>query len=175
GTAEGEFASCLVWASRPPMELPILIIVTNNEFGISTPFSTQHGETKIADRAAAFNIKNKVINGNDPEESYFAIQEAMEYVRNERRPYFIEAKVSRLYGHSSASGGNFQPNEKDCLEMFEARLEKEGVMTKAQMTELREKYNATMMEQSKQAKQEQMPDGSTIYDHTYYGQKGRYW
>ena len=175
GTAEGEFASSLIWASRPKFELPILMIVTNNQFGISTPASTQHGETQIADRAAAFNIKNKVINGNDPEESFFEIKQAMNYVRTERRPYFIEARVSRLYGHSSASGANPVSNEADCLIEFETKLEKTGVMTKTEMQEIREQYNAQMLEQSKSAKLEAMPDGSTIYDHVYYGQKGKYW
>jgi len=175
GTAEGEFASCLIWASRPGRELPILMIVTNNEYGISTPYKGQHGETQIADRAGAFNIKNAVINGNDPEESFYAIQEAMEYVRTERKPYFIESRVSRLYGHSSASGANFQAKEADCLMTFEAKLEKMGVLTRKQMTELHEKYTAEMLEQSKGVKHEAMPDGSTIYDHVYFGQKGKYW
>ena len=94
GTAEGDFASCLVWASRPGRELPLLIIVTNNEYGISTPYKGQHGETQIADRAAAFNIKSAVVNGNDPEQSYLAIQEAMDYIRTTRKPYFIESRVS---------------------------------------------------------------------------------
>jgi 2-oxoisovalerate dehydrogenase E1 component alpha subunit len=174
GTAEGEFASCLIWASRPKFELPILMIVTNNHFGISTPYETQHGETRIANRAAAFNIKTAFINGNDPEESYEQIQAAMEYVRKERKPFFIEARVSRLYGHSSASGANLQ-NEADCLALFEAKLEKTGVMTQKQMTEVRDNYTATMLEQSKGVKHEAMPDGSTIYDHVYYGQKGKYW
>ena len=175
GTAEGEFASCLVWASRPGFELPILMIVTNNQFGISTPAATQHGETNISDRAKAFNIKAKTINGNDVEESWFALQEAMEYVRKERKPYFIEAKVSRLYGHSSASGANFVQGEQDSLLVFEDQLESAGILTRKQMTELREKYNAEMLEQSKQVKTEEMPSGDTIYDHIYYGQKGRYW
>ena len=76
GTAEGEFASCLVWSSRPKSELPILMIVTNNEFGISTPYQGQHGEKNIADRAKAFGIKTMIINGNDVEESFMAVQEA---------------------------------------------------------------------------------------------------
>lgn len=175
GTAEGEFASCLVWASRPGFELPIFMIVTNNEFGISTPARTQHGEKNIADRGKAFGIKTQVINGNDVEESYAAIKEAMNYVRTERKPFLMEAKVSRLYGHSSASGANFVANEEDCLIRFENQLEQAGVMSRKEMTELREKYNQTMLEQSKKVKMEQMPDGSTIYDHTYYGQKGKYW
>ncbi len=175
GTAEGEFASCLVWSSRPPMNLPILIIVTDNQFGISTPANTQHGETLIADRAAAFNIKHKTINGNNVAESWAAVTEAMNYVRTERKPFFLEAKVSRLYGHSSASGANLVSTESDCLTIFEKQLEKDGIMTRAQMDKVREDHGAKMLEQQKQVKQEQMPDGSTIYDHVYYGQKGRYW
>jgi 2-oxoisovalerate dehydrogenase E1 component alpha subunit len=67
GTAEGDFATCLVWSSRPGNELPILIIVTNNQYGISTPASEQHGERHIADRGRAFGMETATIDGNDPE------------------------------------------------------------------------------------------------------------
>ncbi len=174
GTAEGEFASCLVWSSRPKAELPILMIVTNNEFGISTPANTQHGEKHIADRGTAFGIKNRVINGNDVEESWFAIREAMEYVRKERKPFLLEARVSRLYGHSSATGANLVAGEEDALITFEKKLVAEGVMTKKEIDAIREKYTAEFLEMAKQVKEEPMPDGSTIYDHTYKGQKGKY-
>lgn len=175
GTAEGEFASCLIWASRPIMPLPILMIVTSNQYGISTPAATQHGEKSIAYGATAFGIKNQVINGNDVEESWFAIKEALNYVRTERKPFLLEARVSRLYGHSSASGANFVEKEEDSLVGYENQLEAAGVMTRKQMTDIREKYNAEFLEQSKQVKHEEMPSGDTIYDHVYYGQKGRYW
>lgn len=175
GTAEADFASCLVWASRPANPLPILILVTNNEWGISTPSKGQHGEQKITDRAKAFGIKAQSINGNDVEESYLAIQEAMNYVRKERKPYFIESRVSRLYGHSSATGCNLITEEEDSLLTFEAKLEAGGILSREEMNSLREKYNQEMLELSQQVKQESMPDASTIYDHTYFGQKGRYW
>lgn len=174
GTAEGDFASCLVWASRPGMELPILIIVTNNKFGISTSYDTQHGEKQISDRGKAFGMKTRTINGNDLEESWYAIKEAMEYVRKERRPYLLEANVSRLYGHSSATGANLVQGEEDCIVTFEKKLIDQGVMKRAEMDEIREKYTAEMLEMSKRVKEEPMPDPSTIYDHTFYGQKGKY-
>jgi 2-oxoisovalerate dehydrogenase E1 component alpha subunit len=174
GTAEGDFASCLVWASRPGNELPILIIVTNNRYGISTPYEEQHGEKFIADRGKAFGMKTMAINGNDVEESTFALREAMKYVRNERKPLLLEARVSRLYGHSSASGANFRPHEEDPIVVFENQLESAGLMTRKKMDALREKYTADMLEMSKQVRQEPMPDPSTIYDHTYSGQKGKY-
>ena len=175
GTAEGDFASALVWASRPAMPLPMLMIVTNNGMGISTPYCTQFGGESIAGRGTAFGIKNKVINGNNVEESYFEIEAAMKYVREERKPFLLEAKVSRLYGHSSASGANFVPGEEDSLTTFEKQLEEAKILTRAQMDKVREDYNATMLEQSKQVRTEPMPSGDTIYDHVYYGQKGRYW
>ena len=175
GTAEGEFASCLVWSSRPNKELPILIVVTNNEWGISTSAATQHGEKKISDRAKAFGIKSATINGNDVEESWFMIQEAMDYIRTERKPFMLEARVSRLYGHSSATGCNFVTEEADSLALFESKLEAAGILSRKEMDQLREAYNAEMLELSQQVKQEPMPDPSTIYDHTYFGQKGRYW
>lgn len=174
GTAEGEFASCLVWSSRPKAELPILMIVTNNEYGISTPAHTQHGEKHIADRGTAFGIKNRVINGQDPEESYLALQEAMEYVRKERKPFLLEAKVSRLYGHSSATGANYVTGEVDSLVEFEARLEKAGVLSRKEMDHLRATYTEEFLEMAKRVREEPMPDPSTIYDHTYFGQKGKY-
>ncbi len=175
GTAEGDFASCLVWASRPGQELPILMVVTNNQWGISTPAATQHGEKRISDRGLAFGIKCMNIDGNDVEESWFAIQEAMAYIRKERKPVLLEARVSRLYGHSSATGCNFANDEVDALQVFEARLEAQGILSRKKMNEIREKDTQSMLEISQQVKQEPWPDGSTIYDYVYADQKGRYW
>lgn len=175
GTAEGDFASCLIWSSRPGSELPMLIIVTNNEWGISTSAKGQHGEKQISDRARAFGIEARTINGNDVEESYFAIRDAMDYVRTQRKPFFIEARVSRLYGHSSATGCNFVTEEVDCVKDFEAKLEKQGVLSRKQMDSIREKFNQEMLEMAQQVKTEPAPDPATIYDYVYCDQKGRYW
>lgn len=175
GSAEGDFASCLVWASRPGFELPILIIVTNNRWGISTDSETQHGEKNVADRGRAFRMRVATVNGLDVEESWFAIQHAMEYVRTERKPFLLEADVTRLYGHSSATGANFVKDEVDPLADFEKKLEDAGILSRAEMTALRERHTAEMLEMSKRVKEEPMPDPASIYDFTYCGQKGRYW
>lgn len=175
GTAEGDFASCLIWASRPGNELPMLMIVTNNAWGISTPAHTQHGEQNVADRGKAFGIRSVTINGNDVEESILALRESMDYIRTERKPVLLEARVSRLYGHSSASGANFVNEEDDPLVHFETRLESGGLLSRKEMDELRERYTAEMLDIAKRVKEEPMPDASTIYDYTYCGQKGKYW
>ncbi len=175
GSAEGEFASCLVWSTRPGNELPNLIIVTNNEWGISTPANTQHGDRVIADRGKAFGMKTMHINGNDVEEAWFAIKEAMDYIRTERKPVLMEARVSRLYGHSSATGCNYVTEEVDCLTVFESQLESAGLLTRKEMDAVRARYTEEFLRLSQQVKQEPQPDGSTIYDNTYWQQKGKYW
>jgi 2-oxoisovalerate dehydrogenase E1 component alpha subunit len=172
GTAEGDFASCLVWSSRPGNELPILIIVANNQWGISTAASTQHGEKNIADRAKAFNIKNAVVNGNDVVESYTAIGEAMAYVRKERKPFLLEARVSRLYGHSSASGAMLQTHEEDPLTLLEQKLIAAGQLSKEKIQAVRGRYEEEFRLMAEQVKTEPQPDPASIYDFTYWQQKG---
>ena len=127
GTAEGDFHSCLVWANRPVLPLPILIIVVNNGWGISTKGETQHGERHIADWAKVFpDMPGKTIDGNDVLASWLALDEAFAYVRKNRKPYLLEARCSRLYGHSSSSGANRIP-ETDCIELLEKNLVSRGL------------------------------------------------
>src|SRR5207244_7800981 len=77
GTAEGDFASCLLWCSRPGNELPVLIITMNNGWGISTPHSTQHSCKTTNDRGQPFGIPGENVDGNDPVASWFAIERAL--------------------------------------------------------------------------------------------------
>lgn len=167
GTAEGDFATCLVWSSRKGQELPMLILVTNNQYGISTPYEGQHGEVRISDRGKAFGMETATIDGNDPETAWHALKHAMDYVRTERKPYLLEARVSRLYGHSSASGANYVKDEADCLVRFEKKVEERGLRTRAQMDEMRAKYTQELLDAYKKVRDEPQPKGETIYDHVF--------
>ncbi len=167
GTAEGDFATCLVWSSRPGMELPVLMVVTNNGWGISTPAHTQHGEKHIADRGKAFGIETKVINGNDVESTYRELSAAMDYVRRERRPFLLEVMVSRLYGHSSASGANMHKHEVDCLADFEQKLIDRGLSTRADLDAMRESISQRLLDASRSVIEEPQPDGDSIWNHVF--------
>lgn len=175
GTAEGDFASCLVWASRKGQELPMLITVQNNLWGISTAYEGQHGETHIADRAKGFNIRSRVINGNDPEESYLSIQEELNYIRKTGQPSFIEARVSRLYGHSSASGANLASHEIDPLKDFEEKLLKAGLLKETEVKQLWTKYSDLGFEAQQQVRTEMGPEAASIWDHIYAGNENADW
>jgi 2-oxoisovalerate dehydrogenase E1 component alpha subunit len=128
GTAEGDFTSCLVWSSRPNNELPVLLAVTNNGYGISTPARTQHSERRISDRGEPFGIPGETVDGNDVVAVWHALERAFDYCRRRRKPYLLEALVSRLHGHSSSSGAARVGNEPDCLKQFEDKLVAAGII-----------------------------------------------
>jgi 2-oxoisovalerate dehydrogenase E1 component alpha subunit len=175
GTAEGDFASALILASRKGQELPVLLTVQNNKWGISTSYEGQHGETFIADRAKAFNIKSQVINGNDPVEAYLAVQENMNYIRKTGKPAFIEAQVSRLYGHSSASGANQVPNEVDPVKEFEQRMLKAGLITEKESQKIWDDFEAEGVRATEIARAEPVPTADSIWNHTFVGNENADW
>ncbi|HVZ31840.1 MAG TPA: thiamine pyrophosphate-dependent enzyme, partial [Polyangiaceae bacterium] len=172
GTAEADFATCLVWSSRKGQELPLLMLVANNRYGISTPYAEQHGEERISDRGKAFGIHTATVDGNDPEVAWHALTRAIAYVRSERKPYLLEAYVSRLYGHSSASGANFVSAEVDCLELFEQKLFERGWLRREQAQALRERYTRELLEASHRVREEPQPDPATLSDHVFAAPRG---
>jgi 2-oxoisovalerate dehydrogenase E1 component alpha subunit len=166
GTAEGDFATCLIWSTRPDNELPVLMVVMNNGFGISTSHCSQHSCKQIIDRGKAFGIPGEVVDGNDPVASWFAIERAMRYCRLERRPFMLEATVSRLHGHSSSSGAarNAEP---DCLALFEERLLAEGLIDRPTIAEIHDAANAEADDAVVQALRDPMPKPEDVEKYTY--------
>jgi 2-oxoisovalerate dehydrogenase E1 component alpha subunit len=144
-----------------------LIIVTNNQWGISTPADGQHGEKRISDRGKAFGMEAMTVDGNDPETAYRAIKQAMDYVRTEKKPFMLEALVSRLYGHSSASGANFVTEENDCLARFEGTLADRGLLTRPHMDALRERYTQEFLDMAKRVREEPPPDPRTVHEFVF--------
>jgi 2-oxoisovalerate dehydrogenase E1 component alpha subunit len=167
GTAEGDFASCLIWCTRPGNELPVLIIVENNGWGISTPACSQHGEKRIIDRGKAFGIPGEQVDGNDPIASWYAIRRALEHCRKTRRPFLLEAFVSRLYGHSSSSGALRVKNEPDPIALFEQKLLDAGVYDQTAIEQVHEEALAEVEAALEQALQEPAPQASDVEKYTY--------
>lgn len=167
GTAEQDFERCLAIASNPQKPLPILITVQNNFFGVSTRYEDQHGESSITDRAESYGIPSLKIDGNDPIQSYFSIQKAIQYIRKYRRPFFIEAKVSRLYGHSSATGSHFVKEEEDCLKLFSEKLLKLDFLSEKEKKEKESRLFKHALEESERVLQEPSPEKSSIFHHIY--------
>lgn len=175
GTAEGDFASCLVWASRPSNPLPMLITVQNNRWGISTSYDGQHGETNIADRGKAFNMRTRVINGNDPVESYKVLEEEMQYIRKNQKPVLLEARLSRLYGHSSADGANMRTDQECCLKAFEEKLLRAGYIKQNDVQKIWSDYEAEARAAQEQVRLEPAPQADSVWDHVYVSSENGDW
>ena len=174
GTAEGDFASCLVWASRPVNPLPIFITVQNNKWGISTSYDDQHGEKNICDRGKAFGIRTALINGNDPIETYLGIQTEMEYIRKTGKPVLAEFRVSRLYGHSSASGANRETDV--CpIEMFEKKLVDNKLITVDACKALWKGYDEESRRAADTVRAEPVPTRESIWDNVYANNENADW
>jgi 2-oxoisovalerate dehydrogenase E1 component alpha subunit len=167
GTAEGDFASCLIWSTLPGNEVPVLIVVQNNNWGISTPACAVHAEKRIIDRGKAFGIPGEVVDGNDPITSWHAVRRAMAHCRRERRPFLLEARVSRLYGHSSSSGALRVKGEPDCIELFERKLLEAGVLSVEAVERIHEEARAEAEAALEQALREPKPTADDVEKHTY--------
>ena len=166
GTAEGDFATCLLWSSRPKNELPVLIVVMNNGWGISTAHCTQHSCKQIIDRGQAFGIAGEVVDGNDPVASWGAIERAMHVCRSERKPFIVEAMVSRLYGHSSSSGAP-RSDEPDCITLFEERLLAGGLLDQAAIDRVHQEAHAEVDAAVAKAMNEPKPQAEDVERFTY--------
>lgn len=166
GTAEGDFASCLIWSTRPCNPLPVLMVVTNNGWGISTTHCSQHCEKSITERAKAHCIPTEIVDGNDPIASWFCIERALEHCRTERTPFLIEAMVSRLYGHSSSSGAP-KSAEVDCVEVFEKRLLEARLVTSETIEAVHQEAQEEVDAAVAQAMQEKRPEPQDVELHTY--------
>ncbi len=172
GTAEGDFYSGMNWSTRPGQELPVLFCIAHNTWGISTPSATVQNFRELNKRGDGFGIKNVCIDGNDPIVAWHAIAEAMDYVRHERKPFILQANVSRLYGHSSSSGAHMH-DEEDCLPRYEARLIQENLSTAAELKAVWDRWHDVLHDALQQVEKEPMPDQSHVLQHVYYrGQAG---
>jgi 2-oxoisovalerate dehydrogenase E1 component len=132
-TSEGDFHEALnlagVW------KLPVIFIIENNGYGLSTPVSEQYACDNLADRAPGYGLKGILIDGND----YFAVEKAVTEARSlalQEQPVLIEAKTFRMRGHEEASGTFYVPDEefekwkpKDPIHRFEQWILTEGILS----------------------------------------------
>jgi 2-oxoisovalerate dehydrogenase E1 component alpha subunit len=167
GTAEGDFASCMIWSTLPGREVPVLITVTNNGWGISTAACTVHSEKHVIDRGKAFGIPGEVVDGNDPIRSWHAVARGLAHCRSTRRPFMLEAMVSRLYGHSSSSGALRDKTQPCPIEQFERLLLKQKVIDAAGLQQVHEEAQTEIEAAVEQVLSEPMPRPEDVEKWTY--------
>lgn len=167
GSAEGDFYCGMNWSTRPGHELPVLFTISHNNFGISTPSSQVQNTKFLNTRGDAFGIKNAVVDGNDPIATWQALVDAMTYVRLERKPFILQANVSRLNGHSSSSGAA-RASEEDCITRYEATLIAQKLATRESLDAVWTHWQSHLQDALTQVLQEPMPSREHVLQHVFY-------
>jgi 2-oxoisovalerate dehydrogenase E1 component len=134
GTSEGDFHEALNVASV--WNLPVIFLIENNGYGLSTPVNEQYKCEHLSDRAIGYGIEGRRIDGNNILEVYHTINELTNDIRQNPRPILLECMTFRMRGHEEASGTKYVPQilfdewkEKDPIANFEKFLLDEGVLT----------------------------------------------
>lgn len=142
GTSEGDFHEALniaaVWS------LPVIFIVENNGYGLSTPTKDQFKCKHIADKAIGYGMEGITIDGNNIIEVYSTIKKYAKKMRQKPAPVLIECMTFRMRGHEEASGVKYVPTElieawgkKDPLINFEQFLLDKGLLTALEIENLK--------------------------------------
>jgi 2-oxoisovalerate dehydrogenase E1 component len=141
GTREGDFHEALNLASV--WDLPVVFLVENNGYGLSTPTDEAVAVDDIADAAAGYGMPGETVDGNDLFAVMEAVQSARAYARAEG-PVLLEMKTFRVRGHEEASGTAYVPDElieewtdKDPVERFTSVVQDEGVLDPEEIEALR--------------------------------------
>lgn len=121
GSSEGDFHEAINLASV--WKLPVIFLIENNGYGLSTPISQQFATDSLINRASGYGIEGVQIDGND----IFKVIEAVKYARkkvlDEGKPIIIEAMTFRMRGHEEASGTAYVP-----IHLFEEWAKKDPIL-----------------------------------------------
>lgn len=149
GTSEGDFHEALnvaaVW------NLPVIFIIENNGYGLSTPTNEQYKCAHLVDRAKGYGMEGVRIDGNNILEVYQTVKGVREYCINQQKPYLIECETFRMRGHEEASGVKYVPKHlmetwalKDPIKNYEQFLIQEQVLTEMQVADIRNRFKEQM-------------------------------
>lgn len=136
-TSEGDFHEALniaaVW------DLPVLFIIENNGYGLSTPTNEQYRCENLADKGVGYGMESHIIDGNNILEVFEELTEIVNSIRKKPRPILIEFKTFRMRGHEEASGTKYVPKElmdmwaeKDPVDTYRRYLIKQNIITTEQ-------------------------------------------
>ncbi|RZJ72674.1 MAG: dehydrogenase [Flavobacterium sp.] len=158
-TSEGDFHEALniaaVW------ELPVLFVIENNGYGLSTPTNEQYRCENLADKGIGYGIESHIIDGNNILEVYTQLSDLVASMRENPRPVLLEFKTFRMRGHEEASGTKYVPQElmdmwavKDPVDNFRTYLKAEGVLTDDYDNEVRAGFKKEIDENYQKASNE---------------------
>lgn len=142
GTSQGEFHEALNVASV--WNLPVIFLIENNGYGLSTPVNEQYKCERLADKGVGYGMRALTIDGNNILEVFQTIQTLAKEMRTNPHPVLLECMTFRMRGHEEASGTKYVPQElmdawaeRDPIKNYEQYLLKEGILAEAAIEALK--------------------------------------
>lgn len=169
GTSEGDFHEAInvaaVW------DLPVIFVIENNGYGLSTPSNEQFRCKQFIDKAIGYGIEGVQVDGNNILEVYSTVVRIAEKMRRDPRPVLLECLTFRMRGHEEASGTKYVPKElmetwakKDPVENYEQFLLAEGIVDAAYIEDLRKELKKEIEDGLAVAFEETHPEASTEHE-----------
>ena len=166
GTSQGDFHEgvnlAAVW------DLPVIFVVENNGYGLSTPSNEQFRCKNFIDKAIGYGIEGVKVDGNNVLEVYDTVKNLAESLRKKPRPILLECITFRMRGHEEASGTKYVPKElmdtwakKDPLDNYEKYLLNEEVIDRKLVDSMRKKIKKEIDDGLAIAFEEAHPQAST--------------
>lgn len=145
GTSEGDFHEALnvaaVW------DLPVIFLIENNGYGLSTPVKEQYRCISLVDKAKGYGIEGVQIDGNNLLTVYDTIKGVRDYCIKYQKPYLVECMTFRMRGHEEASGTKYVPSElfriwelKDPVKNYERWLIEESILNEMTVADIRNEF-----------------------------------
>lgn len=171
-TNTGPFHEALNFASV--QKLPIVFVIENNGYAYSTPIVKQFAIQNLSERALAYGMPGKSVDGNDVLAVIEAVGQAGEHVRSGKGPALVECKTFRVRGHSEADRADYVPKElreewlaKDPIARFEAFMIAENILSEADKAAIEARVKATVNDAVTFAEQSPAPDPATVADYVF--------
>ncbi|HEY0433451.1 MAG TPA: thiamine pyrophosphate-dependent enzyme, partial [Chitinophagaceae bacterium] len=145
GTSEGDFHEALnvaaVW------DLPVIFVIENNGYALSTPTGEQYRCISLVDKAKGYGMEGVQIDGNNLLTVYDTIRGIRDYCLKNQKPYLVECNTFRMRGHEEASGTKYVPAKlfelwqlKDPVANYESYLQSIGVLNDGEVEAIRASF-----------------------------------
>ena len=152
GTSEGDFHEALnvaaVW------DLPVIFIIENNGYGLSTPVNEQYRCISLVDKAKGYGMEGVMIDGNNILNVYDTIKGVRDFCIKNQKPYLIECMTFRMRGHEEASGTKYVPPElfkiwelKDPVKNYEEYIKSTGIISEEGIQQIRNEFKEKIEEE----------------------------
>jgi pyruvate dehydrogenase E1 component alpha subunit len=159
-------------------DLPVVFIVENNQYGMGTAVDRASAVPTMVEKAAAYGMKGKKVDGMNVFEVYNATEKALQAVRKGKAPQFLEMITYRFEGHSMGDPLRYRTKEEvhkwqenDPIGILEKRILDEAHATQEEMDALDEEVKSEIAAAVQFAEESPFPELDTLFDHIYANPK----